>query len=424
VKAPDVGQTAPTTTPVVGRRGAAGPKEFVVLVACCMGMAALSIDLMLPAFPQMRRAFGLEPESTRVSFLITAFLLGLAIGQLVYGPMSDRFGRKPMLYAGLGIYATSAAAAALMPSLTGVIICRVLWGMGAAAPRSLALAMVRDTFHGDQMARAMSHVMATFIVVPVFAPGVGALLLAVAPWRVVFWLPVVIAAGLALWTIRLPETLPPERRRAVNPAALGVALGEVVRNRRTAAFALALTCLFGTMASYIGSAQILIVEVFGQADAFPLIFGVLACMLGVGNLVNGAVVQRFGFDRLVRFSVLHLLGAAAILAALAAGTDGRPPLWAFCGAVALLLPAVSMLMPNANTAAMAPLPHVAGMAAAVLGTVSTGGGALIGSLVDSAYDGSIKPFAYGALALAMVAATSVLVLAGPAPERAPTTVQP
>ena len=148
-------------------------REFVGLMASCMGMVALSIDLMLPAFPDIREDFGLAADSTETSWIVTAFFLGLAVGQLVYGPLSDRFGRKPLLYIGLSIMVVASSASALAPSLVVVIAFRVLWGMGAAAPRSLALAMVRDTYGGDMMARTMSLIMATFVLVPVLAPGLG-----------------------------------------------------------------------------------------------------------------------------------------------------------------------------------------------------------------------------------------------------------
>jgi DHA1 family bicyclomycin/chloramphenicol resistance-like MFS transporter len=413
---------APTGTlsaePAAALGAAAHGREFVALVASCMGMAAMSIDVVLPAFAGMREDFGLPADSTRVSWVITAFFLGLAAGQLVYGPLSDRFGRKPLLYAGLVLYIVGAAAAAVAPSLATVIACRVVWGLGAAGPRSLALAMVRDTFEGDRMARTMSHAMAIFVLVPVFAPGLGAALLVVAPWQAVFWLPVVAAVALLVWvTTRLPETLPPERRRAVTPAALGRAFMVVVRTRRTLAFGLAVTCLFGIMSSYIASSEIIIDEVFGQKDLFPLIFGALACMLGVGSLLNARLVTTVGLDRIVRVGAGYLFGVALVGAVVALATDGRPPLWAFCVLMGLLLPGVAVLLPNSNTAAMAPVPHVAGMAAAVLGTLSTAGGALLGSRVDTAFDGSVRPFAVGALLLASVIAASILLLAGRAPAR-------
>ncbi len=399
--------------PQARRQAATESREFVALMATCMAMAALSIDLMLPAFADMREDFGLAPDSTAVSWVLTAFFLGLAAGQLVYGPMSDRFGRKPMLYAGLGVYVVSGTAAALMPSLTGLVVCRFLWGLGAAAPRSLALAMVRDAYGGERMARTMSLVMAIFVLVPVFAPGLGALALALVPWRALLLVPVLAASALAVWARRLPETLPVERRRSVAPAALLEALQAVLRNRQTAGFTIVVTCLFGIMTSFIGNFEIILSDVFGQARSFPLIFGMLAVTLGAGALLSARLVVQVGLFRLLRLAACYLVAVAGLLAALAMASGGRPPLWAFVLLLGALLPGMSVLLPNSNSAAMAPLPHVAGMAAAVIGTLSTAGGALLGSLVDAAFDGTLRPFAYGVVALAAVASGTIFLLTRP-----------
>ncbi len=374
-------------------------------MASCMAMAALSIDVMLPAFPDMRAEFGLAADSTQTSWIITAFFLGLATGQLVYGPLSDRYGRKPLLYIGLAVMIVSASAAAVAPSLTVLIVCRVLWGMGAASPRSLALAMVRDRYAGDRMARTMSHIMATFVLVPVLAPAVGSGILAIAPWRTVMWIPVAAACGVALWARRLPETLPPERRRPPQRGALRVAAAEVVRTPQTVGFAIALTCLFGIMTAYVGSSELIIDEVFHRKDQFPIIFGVLALFLAAGSFFNARVVGRVGLLRMIRFAAIYLVGAAALMAIVALAFDGEPPLLVFGLSMAVLLPVVAVLMPNSNTAAMLPLPHVAGTAAALLGTVSTAGGALLGSILDSRFDGTIAPFAHGVLIYGVIAAT-------------------
>ena len=389
-------------------------REFLAIVAGCMAMAALSIDLMLPAFDDMREAFGMAPDDTSVSWFITAFFLGLGVGQLVYGPLSDRFGRKPLLYAGLLLYVASGIAASFMPNLGSLAVCRVLWGLGAAAPRSLSVAMVRDVFEGDRMARTMSLVMATFVMVPVLAPAVGALFLLVLPWRAVFWVPLLIAVGLALWLRRLPETLPPARRRSVHPTALLEAFRVVVTTRVTMAYGIVITCLFGIMTSYLGSSEIIFDEVYDQADLFPVLFGVLALMLGAGSLLNARIVMRLGLHRLLHVAALYLLTTAGLGALLAAVTDGEPPIWLFCVAIGVMLPSVSILTANSNTAAMLPVGHVAGMAAAVLGTLATLIGALLGSAVDAAFDGTVRPFWWCAFGFASVSAASVFLLARPA----------
>lgn len=386
----------------------AGSREFLGMVALCMAMAAMSIDLLLPAFPEMRAAFGLEPGATEISRVITAFFVGLGLGQLVYGPLSDRFGRKRVLYAGIAVYVAGAVASTFAESLTTFAACRVVWGFGAACPRSLALAILRDTFEGDRMARVMSNVMATFILVPIVAPSVGAGLLSLGSWHLTLWVPVGVAVVLAAWiALRLPETLPEERRRSVAPSALLAAAGAVVRNRQTMAFCAASTFLFGIMTAYVGSTQVIVDEVFGQGDLFAVIFGVLAIGLALGSLLSARLVVRVGLARLVRVGATYAVGTTLLLAVVGIASDGHPPLWLFLAASALMLPSVTALVPNTNTAAMAPLGHVAGMAAAIIGTISTIGGALLGSVIDGAYDGSVRPFTIGALVFAAGACAAV-----------------
>lgn len=392
------------------RRARPGSREFLGIVALCMAMAAMSIDLLLPAFPEMREVFGLDAGATEISLVITGFLIGLGFGQLVYGPLSDRFGRKRVLFVGIAVYVAGAAAATQVGSLGAFVACRVVWGFGAACPRSLAMAILRDTFEGDRMARMMSNVMATFILVPIVAPSVGAGLLALGGWQLTVSFPVLVAVVLAVWAaLRLPETLPPERRRSVAPRALLEAAGAVVRNRQTMAFCVASTFLFGIMTSYVGSTQVIVEEVFGKEGLFPVIFGALAIGLALGSLLAGRLVTRIGLPRLVRLGALYAVCSSAVLAAIGVATDGRPPLWLFLAASALMLPSVTALVPNTNTAAMAPLAHVAGMAAAIIGTISTIGGALLGGIVDGAFDGSVLPFTVAAFVFAVAAGLAVLV---------------
>jgi DHA1 family bicyclomycin/chloramphenicol resistance-like MFS transporter len=294
------------------------------------------------------------------------------------------------------------------------VACRFLWGFGAAAPRSLALAMVRDVYAGERMARTMSHVMATFIVVPVLAPALGAGALAVSSsWRIVFWIPIVAAIGLALWSLRVPETLPLDRRRSVSPGALWDAFKVVIRNRQTVAFGLAATFMFGMMSAYIAGSQIIIEDVFGLDEWFPYVFGLIAITLGAGSLLSGRLVVRLGLNRLIRWAARYVAAAATVFATCTIAFDGRPPFWLFALTLSAMLPGVSLLVPNCNTAAMAPVPHVAGMAAAILGTVATGGGAILGAVVDRAFDGSVRPFAIGALLYSGIAVGLVLFVARP-----------
>ncbi len=377
-----------------------------------MAMAAMSIDLLLPAFPEMREAFGLAPGATEISRVLTGFFVGLGVGSLVFGPLSDRFGRKPILHAGIAVYIVGALGSTRVGSLNAFVLCRFVWGLGAACPRSLALSILRDVFEGDHMARAMSNVMPTFLIVPIVAPSFGSVLLLV-DWHLTIWVAVAVAVVLTAWVAtRLPETLPVEERLSLAPSALWSAAGAVVRNRQTMAFTASSTFLIGIITAYVDSTQLIIDEVFGQADLFPVLFGVIAVGLALGSLLSARLVTHVGLDRLVCCGAVAAMVAAAVLALIGVTTGGHPPLWMYLATTAVMLPAVASLGPNTNTAATTPLGDVAGMAAAIITTISTAGGALLGSIIDSAYDGSVRPFTIGALAFAAAACAAVW-LAGP-----------
>lgn len=388
-----------------------GRREFVGIVAACQAMAASSIDLMLPAFKRIRADFGLPADSSRVGWIITAFFLGSAVGQLIYGPLSDRYGRKPLLYVGLAIMMCSSAAAAVAPSLPAIFVLRAVWGFGAAAPRSLAIAMVRDRFSGEQMARTMGFVMATFMVVPVMAPSLGALLIRLGPWRIVFWVPFVLAGLLALWLTRLPETLPIERRRGVGPRDMLGALRIVARTRATVAYGIAACCLFGTVAVFVGNLEVIVNDVYDYDAAFPFIFGGLGVVLAIGSLLSARVVVRVGLQRLVRWAAMLFVSVNTLFLIVTLSTHGKPAFWLLCLFIGLMLLGISVLNANTNTAAMAPVPHVAGMAAAMLGATATAAGALLAAIVNAAFDNSVRPFAIGVFLFALIAAFCVLVLA-------------
>ncbi len=397
-------------------RPAHSARAFVVTMAMCIASAAISIDLMLPAFPDIRDDFGLARDSTAVVWTLTAFLLGMGIGQLFYGPVSDRFGRKPLMYLGLAVYFVGAAAAALAPNLALLIAARALWGIGVAGPRSIAMAMVRDRFTGTEMARTMSYVMATFIIIPIVGPSIGAVLISFAPWQIVFWIPAAFALALMVAVTRLPETLPPHARRSIAPHALAAAFRIVVTNRRVAAFAFALTCFFGVLTGMIGNIEIIFDDVYDQGDLFPIAFAAVGIGAGIGQLGNARIVERLGLRRTLRIGMIYAITMGTILSAVALASGGDPPLWMFWILLALLFPSVMVLISNSQAAAMAPVPQVAGMAAAFLGALSTGGGAMLGNLTAAAFDGTVRPFAWLTLLFVVLGAGGVVV--GSWPRRA------
>lgn len=390
-------------------RPVAGQREFIALVISLMAMGALAIDLMLPAFPDMRTEFGMSADSSRVAWIVTAFFLGMAIGPWFWGPASDRYGRRAPLFIGMGVYVASAIIATLAPTFGWVIAARILWGIGAAAPRSLAIAMIRDRYEGDAMARLMSLIMAVFLLVPIVAPSVGAGLNAVAPWRIVFWAPAVIAAAVAVWAFkRLPETLPVDRRRPFNPAAVAEAAKVVVTNRQTMCFTLAITCLFAVMTGYLASSELIVEDVYDLGQWFPVFFGAVAILLAISSLNNARLVSRMGITLLVRrMAVLGVL-MSAVLVAVSFMNGGKPNFWLFTVVLGLTVPLAQGTVPNANTAAMLPVPHVAGTASAIIATITIAGGAVLGGAVSSAFDGTVRPFAIGTFLFMSLSAVLIL----------------
>jgi len=385
-----------------GRR-TIGSRELIALLAMLMSGVALAIDIMLPAFGDIRAEFGLAEDSTAVAGLVTMFLFGLAVSQVFFGVLSDRFGRKPILYVGIAIYVAGAVASMLAPSLGWLLVGRFVWGFGAAAPRMTTLSVLRDTYTGERMARALSFVMAIFILVPVVAPSIGAVLTDWVGWRGTFGFTAVFALVIGLWSLRLPETLKDENRLSLTWSDVMRAGRLVLTTRMTVGYTLALTALFGVFVSYIASSELIFSDVYGLGDEFPLIFGGLAIAMGIAAIANGYLVQRVGLERLMRVVLNGYLVFSFGLAVLSLATDGSPPFWLFVIALALVTSMHSLLIPNMNTAAMIPMGRVAGTASAIIGTVSVALGSLLGLFIDRAYDGGVTPLSLAFLILGVVA---------------------
>jgi MFS transporter, DHA1 family, multidrug resistance protein len=380
-----------------------GRVEFTALLALSMSLAALGIDAVLPAFPEIRADFGLAPDSTQVAGIITTYLLGLALGQVFYGPVADRFGRKPALYVGYAVYVVGAAASTFAPDLGTVLAARFVWGLGAAGPRVVTLSIVRDRYDGEAMARAMSFILAVFVLVPVVAPTLGAFIVSVAAWRWISGVCLVLALGMAVWAIRLEETLAPEHRMELRLGRILAAGREVMTHRQTLGYTVALSALFGVFTSYLASSEIIFTDVFDQGERFPLIFGAMAGTMGVAMLLNTRLVRRFGTRRTAHAVLVGYVVVAAATLAAAVVSGGRPPLGVFLVGLAAMLFSHALLIPNFNTIAMDPMAHIAGTASAVIGTVSTALGAGLGAVLDRSFDGTVLPFSLGSALLALVA---------------------
>lgn len=380
-----------------------GRLEFTVMLSMTMAVVALAIDIILPAFGDMRTSFGLASDSNDIAAAITFFFFGLAAGQLMWGPLSDAFGRKTILYLGLGVYVVAAIASAFAPSLEMLLASRFIWGVGAAGPQVIARSVVRDTYEGASMARAMSFIMAIFVLVPIIAPTLGSAILLVGTWRWVFGFTAIFGVGIALWTLRLPETLPAERRIPFRVSRMTTAARFVVTNRMSMGYTLAQTTVFGFFASYLASSQLILDDVFGIDALFPVVFGGTAAVMGAFMLMNTKLLKRFELRKLVRSVFgIYLFGGLG-LAAVAYATGGTPSVYLFYAAMLPLLIGHALLIPNLNAIAMIPMGAVAGMAAAIIGTMATLGGSVIGIVIDRAYDGTIIPFGTAAAISGVVA---------------------
>ncbi len=372
-----------------------------------MASAAISIDLILPAFGRIRTDLGLASNSAATAGLVTAFFLGMAVGPIPFGLLADRFGRRWVLLATCALFVGGAVSAAVVPSLHLMLWARFVWGLGAAGLRVIAVATIRDRFVGSDMAREMAFAMAVFISVPVVAPALGAGLINVMPWRGTFVICAVFGVVIALWSLRLPETLAVERRQPLQVRQVGIATMAIARSRAALLYTLSSVAIFGAFSSYLATSERIIGDVFHRPSWFPYVFGGTAILMGISSMTVGRNVGRIGVDRLIRWAVMAYTAAAVAMYVLSRASDGRPSFWPFMILLALVLVGYNVLLSNLNAAAMVPVGHVAGTAAAVYATVTTAGAAVVGQRFDRAFDGTVNPFSLafaiaGVLSLGMV----------------------
>lgn len=370
-----------------------GRGEFIAIAAALMAVNALAIDIMLPAMQQIGAALGVEDENQR-QLVITAYVVGFGVAQLIFGPIADRFGRRGPLLFGLGIYVLAAVLAAFAPNFWLLLFMRTLQGVGAAATRVIAVSMVRDRFGGRQMAEVMSLVMMVFMIVPVIAPGAGQVILLIAEWQMIFIFMGVVAAGIALWFfLRMPETLSDENRRAFDPRTIIDGFRIVLSSRLAFCYALATALIFGGLFGFINSAQQIFIDIYALGVWFPVLFAVLASMMAISSFLNSRLVGRFGMRGLSHFALLGYIAATTIWIGWA--LIAPMPLIAFVGLFGAAMFMFGWIGPNFNALAMEPLGHVAGTASSVLGFLQTLGGGLIGAFIGLSFDGTVVPLAIG-----------------------------
>ncbi len=367
--------------------------ELVAFIAACMALNALGIDTMLPALAEIADELGVVEENHRQA-VILVYLLAFGASQMVYGPLSDRYGRRPVLLAGLGVFVLGSVAAMIAGSFTTLLLARALQGLGAGGPRVVAMAIARDRFEGPMLGQVMSLAMMVLMVVPVIAPSFGQWILFIAPWRWIF--SALFACGVALiaWTLwRLSETLAPERRRRISVAGVLGGYREFLACRESLVHTLGMVLMMGILFAFVMSSQQVLVDLYGVGAAFPLLIALVAGVMAVGAFINARLVMGLGPRRLSRLALVAMLGVTGLMALLALGGLLPLPVFVLFESLAMLL--FGLVGPNLNTLAMQPMAHIAGTASAALGTITTILAAALGYAIGQAFDHTVVPLTIG-----------------------------
>jgi MFS transporter, DHA1 family, multidrug resistance protein len=387
----------------------AGPSfaEFVIIISAMMSLTALSTDAMLPALPQIGSDLGVQTANDR-QLVVSVLFLGLAFGQLFFGPLSDSIGRKPTVYAGYGLYVAGALLSLLAVGFPMMLAGRVLQGLGISAPRAITLALVRDRYKGRPMARVMSFVSTVFILVPMLAPMLGQTILLFTGWRGIFGSFVLIALLTLSWfALRMPETLAEEHRAPFSLRRILDATLEIVRDRTALGYTVSAGLVSGAFLGYLNSAQQIFQERYALGELFPLVFGGISISLGLAAFLNARFVMRYGMRFLVRTALYVIVGLSMLALGMALLPGGQPPLWLFVAYLMATFFGIGILFGNQNSLAMEPLGHLAGIGAAVVGSLSTLISMPLGTIIGQSYDGTVLPLVAG---MAVLSGLSILVV--------------
>ncbi|MFT3947557.1 MAG: MFS transporter [Agriterribacter sp.] len=366
------------------------PAEYIILSACTMMLTALGIDIMLPALSEIRQHFKLPPESTAASNIIVFFFMG-QVAQLVFGILSDRFGRLPILRIGFPLYIIGGIAATYAPGLKLMCAARFIAGVGSSAVFMTTIAGVRDRFVGDQMARMMSLIFTIFLFTPIIAPFLGLAILSAGSWQMVFLAPPVFAVLVFVWSLRLEESHPVEQRTPLNWKIIAQTIGKVIRNSTFMCYTTITTLLFSTLSSYVSSSEHMVGEIYGRPELFPWIFAAIGLAMALCTLLNSRLSVRYGARRTMRALLLIYTIVAAILLTITIIEGNSPNMVVFFVAVGLLMAINLTIEPNSSALALEPMGQTAGIAASVYGTIFFFVGSLLGAIISHLMEHHVLP---------------------------------
>ncbi len=382
-----------------------GAREMVVMMAMVMALNALAIDAMLPALPAIARGLDVAVANDR-QYVISVYLLGIGFGSLISGPLADRFGRKGVLVPALLAYVAFAIGCGLATSFPMLLTLRFGHGLVSAALGVIVVAVIRDLFAGDAMAKRLSLIFLVFMIVPIIAPTIGAVVEAVAGWRAIFIVLAVMGLVMLAWLRRLPETLDPADVRSLDWRTMVSGWATVTRHRRAAGYMIASGMMQGALYGYLNSSEQIIAEVFDARSLFPLIFACVALGIAIANLSNAAIVERFGARRVSQTAVFVYV--ATSIAQIVAALSGTETLAMFTLLMMVNIGLIGFIGSNFGSIAMEDFGHMAGIASSYQSFAKTLLAAVVGAVIGQQYDGSTLPLAYAFLICAVVGLALVL----------------
>lgn len=386
-----------------------GKVEFIAMMAALMALNALAIDIMLPGLQQIGESLGVEDPNHR-QYVVSAYLFGFGVAQLLYGPLSDRFGRRKPLLAGLAIYIISAIAVVFVPSFSGLLVLRFIQGLGSAATRVISVSIVRDIYGGRAMAEVMSLIMMVFMIVPIIAPGTGQVVLLFGNWHLIFAFIAVVGIAVTWWVARrLPETLHPEDVRPFTASSVLAGFMIVLTNRVALCYTLASTFILGALFGFINSAEQVYNQIYGLGVWFPVAFAAVAVFMSLSAFLNSRLVGRFGMRRLSHGALLGFIITTLLWLLIQVLGPQPMPFALFLCLFALTMFQFGWIASNFNSLAMEPLGHVAGTASSVLGFMGTVGGAAIGAAIGQSYNGTALPMIAGFFGVSVIGLLFVLI---------------
>ncbi|WP_028346852.1 multidrug effflux MFS transporter [Bradyrhizobium murdochi] len=385
-----------------------GFPEFVIVIASIMALNPLAMDMMLPALPDIASAFHIT-SANRPQMVLSIFLVGFGVGQFVMGPLSDRFGRRPVLLGGMVVYCAAGLLAIAAPSFETLLLARALQGLSTSATRVIATSIVRDCYAGRRMASVMSLAMMIFIAVPVVAPAFGQAVLLLTQWRGIFIVLTLYGVVALIWSaLRMPETLPVERRRSLAVSEVFDAFRQTLTNRQTLGYALVAGGVLGSLFAFVFTSQQVFTEIYKLGYYFPLAFAGVAVGTAIAGFVNSRLVGRLGMRVISHAALLGFVVIAATM--LVAAKLQMLPLPLFMVLSVSMMFAFGLMIANFTALAMEPQGHIAGTAASLYGSITTLLGIGIGATIGQDYDGTLVPFATGFLLCTLAALAVVLVV--------------